>query len=229
MMNLLLKKLLSAVIITTVLASPLMVKATDSDNDGYEDQLEVQHGYSPYAADKRLTQNDADNDGLNDDLELKFKTNPLNTDSDNDGYADGLEVNAGYDPLNSTPVKLPKKIEIILSTQRLSYYLGQVKLGEFPISSGVKSLPTPTGEFKIYKKQPRAWSKASQLWMPWWMSFYSSGLYAIHELPEWPNGTKEGSDHLGKPASHGCVRLGVGPAKLLYDWTPIGTKVVIKK
>lgn len=35
--------------------------------------------------------------------------------------------------------------------------------------------------------------------------------------------------YLGKPASHGCVRLGVGPAKLLYDWTEIGTKVIIKE
>ena len=35
--------------------------------------------------------------------------------------------------------------------------------------------------------------------------------------------------HLGKPASHGCVRLGIGPAKELYDWAPIGTRVVVVK
>lgn len=222
-------KILTAIIVSTLLTSPLLARAMDSDNDGYDDQIEIKYGYSPYAANKKLAESDADNDGLNDELELKFKTDPLNVDTDNDGYNDGQEITQGYDPTNSQPVRLPKKIAITLATQRLAYYLGEVKLGEFPISSGVKALPTPVGEFKIYKKQPRTWSKAGQLWMPWWMSFYSSGLYAIHELPEWPSGKKEGADHLGKPASHGCVRLGVGPAKMLYDWAPIGTKVMIRK
>ena len=177
-----------------------------------------------YAADA-----DADGDGLADDLERMFGSNPTLADSDNDGYTDGVEVNAGYSPTSVEPTKLSKSIQITLSTQELAYYLDDVELGRFPISSGKKGTPTPVGEFKIYSKHPRAWSNRAKLWMPNWMAFYPSGLYGIHELPEWPGGKKEGADHLGTPASGGCVRLGVGPAKLLYDWAPMGARVVIRK
>ena len=51
--------------------------------------------------------------------------------------------------------------------------------------------------------------------------------HGIHELPEWPSGYKEGEAHLGIPVSHGCVRLGVGPAETMYHWAPIGTIVFI--
>lgn len=53
--------------------------------------------------------------------------------------------------------------------------------------------------------------------------------YGIHELPEWPNGVKEGTGHLGTAVSGGCVRLGIGPAKALYDWAEVGTEVEIRK
>jgi lipoprotein-anchoring transpeptidase ErfK/SrfK len=32
---------------------------------------------------------------------------------------------------------------------------------------------------------------------------------------------------LGIPVSHGCVRLGIGPAKQVYEWTEVGTPVII--
>jgi lipoprotein-anchoring transpeptidase ErfK/SrfK len=62
--------------------------------------------------------------------------------------------------------------------------------------------------------------------MPYFMQFTKQGA-GLHELPEWPNGKKEGANHLGTPVSHGCVRVGIGVAKKLYDWTPVGTKVVV--
>ena len=51
---------------------------------------------------------------------------------------------------------------------------------------------------------------------------------AIHGLPEWPNGYKEGAAHIGTPVSHGCIRLGVEAAKIVYDWSDVGTKIIIK-
>jgi len=202
----------------------------DTDGDGYGDNEELINGYSPLHGDRvRLLDVDTDNDGLSDGLELAFHTKLNNSDTDGDGYSDGEEVKNGYSPINPKPEKLEKKIEIDISDQRLKYFLGYAQLGSFPVSTGTAAMPTPTGDFKIEKKGLRIWSRAGQLWMPYWMAFYKNGMYAIHELPEWPNGVKEGADHLGRPASHGCVRLGVGPAKLLYDWTPIGTKIIISR
>ena len=121
---------------------------------------------------------------------------------------------------------LNKKIEVNLSKQELSYFLADVKMETFKVSTGKKSTPTPKGNFKIENKSPKAWSKAYGLWMPYFMGM-KGGLFGIHELPVWPNGYREGASHLGTPVSHGCIRLGVGAAKKMYDWTPIGTEVII--
>lgn len=199
----------------------------DTDGDGYNDWIELNNGYSPYSGGRaKLKHNDFDYDGLSDDLELRFGTNPTLSDTDRDTYVDGQEVENGYDPAKPDGAKLEKRIEIDTKNQLLGYFLGDVRLGLFPVSSGIPSMPTPSGQFKILVKNDRQWSRMAGLWMPYWLMFDARG-YGIHELPEWPNGTKEGKENLGKPASHGCVRLGVEPAKKLYDWAEIGTSVYI--
>jgi len=117
--------------------------------------------------------------------------------------------------------------DINLATQRLCAFEGQDNRGCYTISSGKPSMPTPTGTFHIQNKNDRQWSAKYGLWMPYWEAF--NGDYGLHELPEWPGGYKEGQAHLGRPVSHGCVRLGVGDAKTIYDWTEIGTPVYIHK
>ena len=122
-----------------------------------------------------------------------------------------------------------KYIDISLKHQNMVIFEDGKPLDAFLISSGMKGLNTPTGTFKIENKYPRAWSKDYFLWMPYWMAFLPTGKMGIHELPEWPGGYKEPGTHLGTPVSHGCVRLGVGPAKQVYDWAEIGTPVIIHK
>jgi lipoprotein-anchoring transpeptidase ErfK/SrfK len=174
------------------------------------------------------TINDKDHDGLSDEDEINiYHTDPNNPDTDSDGYNDGLEIKNGYNPLSVAARKLTKKIKIDLKKQKLDYFLGDFKLGAFKVSSGKWTMPTPKGTFKILNKIPRAWSKDYGLWMPYWLGL-ATGKFGIHELPEWPNGTKEGENHLGTPVSHGCIRLGVGPAKTIYDWAVIGMGVEIK-
>jgi lipoprotein-anchoring transpeptidase ErfK/SrfK len=102
-----------------------------------------------------------------------------------------------------------------------------VILETYLISSGKRGMETPKGNFKIENKAPRPWSKEYGLFMPNWMALMPSGKVGIHELPEWPGGYKEGQSHLGTPVSHGCVRLGVGAAKKVYDWAEIGTSVIV--
>ncbi len=207
---------------------PLTARAIDSDNDGYDDAIEIKSGYSPFNPEKvKIDKSDMDNDGLNDALEIKFKTDPLNPDSDGDGYKDGAEVDYAYDPLASSSVKLAQKIEIDLATQKLIYLVGGQPWKEFIISSGKPSMATPKGNYTIINKVSKAWSNAYKLWMPYWMGL-DHGQFGIHELPVWPSGYREGADHLGKPVSHGCVRLGIGPAKYIYDRVSQGTEVVIK-
>jgi len=202
------------------------VNNPDTDGDGYNDWLELNNGYSPHnPAQVKLEDNDYDKDGLSDRMELNFHTDLTNPDTDGDGYLDGEEVDNGYNPLVGNRAKLGKRIEVNTGAQELSYFLGGVRMGTFPVSTGKPSMPTPRGYFEIDHKSPRAWSHWG-LWMPYWLSL-KNGYFGIHELPEWPDGSKEGTDHLGKPVSHGCIRLGVGPAEFLYNWADIGTPVFI--
>lgn len=119
-------------------------------------------------------------------------------------------------------------VDVDLATQKLCMIDGTNILNCFSISSGKPGMDTPSGTFTIFEKNPRHWSTKYGMWLPWWQQFKAGG-WGLHELPEWPNGYKEGEDHLGKPVSHGCVRLGVGAAQALYDWTSIGTPVYIHK
>jgi len=200
----------------------------DADSDGYNNEQEISSGYSPYNPEKvKIEKSDVDKDGLSDYYELKFKTDPQNPDSDADGHLDGQEIDWAHDPLSTSTKKIPQRFEINTKTQKLVYYVGGVPWKEFAVSSGKPSMPTPKGKFKIINKSKKAWSKTYQLWMPYWLGL-DHGQFGIHELPLWPSGYREGANHLGKPVSHGCIRLGIGPAQYLFDRVETGVEVTIK-
>lgn len=117
-------------------------------------------------------------------------------------------------------------IDIDISSQVLTLFDNRAVVGQYKVSTGKSSMPTPYGTFSILNKSPRAYSSKYGLYMPYWMAFTGAG-HGIHELPEWPGGAKEGAGHLGIRVSHGCVRLGVGAAAAVYGWTPIGTTVFV--
>ena len=129
-------------------------------------------------------------------------------------------------PANEDKEKI-KKIQIDLSEQKLYLFENEEQRGEFLVSTGKPGMDTPVGEFKIYEKRERAWSRMAGLWMPYWMMIEPNKGIGIHELPEWPNGYKEGVDHLGTPVSHGCIRLGIGVAEEVYGWAEVGTRVEV--
>jgi lipoprotein-anchoring transpeptidase ErfK/SrfK len=129
--------------------------------------------------------------------------------------------------LTEAKILTGKYIDINVKSQVMTIFEDGKLLDAFLISSGKAGMPTPQGTFHIANKTPRAWSKRYGLFMPYWNALVPSGDFGIHELPEWPGGYKEGQNHLGTPVSHGCVRLGVGPAERVYNWAPIGTAVVV--
>lgn len=120
-----------------------------------------------------------------------------------------------------------KYIDINLANQVLTTFQDGKILNAYLVSSGMRGMDTPKGTYKIENKHPRAFSRGYGLYMPWWMALVSGGKFGIHELPEWPGGYKEGANHLGMPVSHGCIRLGVGAAKTIYDWAELGNPVVV--
>lgn len=120
-----------------------------------------------------------------------------------------------------------KYIDVNLQSQILSLFENGRLINSYLISSGKPGMETPKGNFALHNKARRPWSKQYSLYMPYWMAIVSDGKFGIHELPEWPGGYKEGANHLGTPVSHGCIRLGVGAAKELYDWAEVGTPIIV--
>lgn len=78
---------------------------------------------------------------------------------------------------------------------------------QWRVSTARKGYYTPTGTFHPYSLQPMHYSrKYDNAPMP--HSIFFSGGYAIHATPHTGN--------LGRPASHGCVRLSPANAAVLY-------------
>lgn len=126
-------------------------------------------------------------------------------------------------------IKTGKYIDVNLAQQVMVIFEDGNVIDSYLVSSGKKGMDSPEGSFKIENKANRAWSKKYNLWMPNWMAIVPSGEFGIHELPVWPGGFQEGASHLGTPVSHGCVRLGPGNAKRVFDWADLGTPVIIHK
>lgn len=221
--------LIFSLAIVTMPGLLLAAENVDTDGDGYNDVLELEHGYSPlHGEGKRLRDVDTDGDGAWDDWEMALGTDLMNPDTDGDGYSDGVEIMSGYDPNSPQPIRVPKRIEVSLADQRLIYKLGEVTLDTFLISSGLPHTPTPKGSFSVIKKRPTVLYRGAGYNYPdtkWNLMFKhgSSGLnYYIHGA-YW-------HDDFGTVKSAGCVnvRYEEGYMGRLYDWADIGTPILIK-
>jgi hypothetical protein len=74
-------------------------------------------------------------------------------------------------------------------------------------------LGTPPGTWRIYRKELRSWSVPYKTWLPY-ASYWNAG-WALHGYADVP----------ARPASHGCARLPLVEAKVVYDFVSIGTPV----
>ena len=93
------------------------------------------------------------------------------------------------------------------TAQRLSVTVDGAPRYEWPVSTARMGYRTPNG---TYKPQwlARKWFSRKYDWSPMPYSIFFDGGYAIH-------GSYEIS-HLGRPASHGCIRLHPDNAALLF-------------
>lgn len=110
----------------------------------------------------------------------------------------------------------PLFLVISLTKQRAMVYRNGVPIAASTISTGNKGRETPTGMFTILQKEivhrSRTYDDAP---MPYMQRLTWKGV-AMH------------AGHLpGYAASHGCIRLPKGFAKLLYGITELGTPVMI--
>ncbi len=103
---------------------------------------------------------------------------------------------------------VPKVVaRVDLSDQTMTVYVEEKLSYVFRVSTGRRGYGTPTGQWQAQWLSPRHRSKKyHNAPMPWSVFFH--GGYAVH-------GTTE-VRRLGRPASHGCVRLLPANAKIFY-------------
>ncbi len=84
------------------------------------------------------------------------------------------------------------------------------------VSGGGPGTETPTGRYKVFRKELMSWSVPFSTWLPY-ASYFNNGI-AFHEYPDVPP----------YPASHGCVRVPSPEAQLVYRFARMGTVVVVR-
>jgi lipoprotein-anchoring transpeptidase ErfK/SrfK len=94
------------------------------------------------------------------------------------------------------------------SAQRLTVAVDGVNLFDWPVSTARVGYRTPNGSYRPERLAVK-WFSRKYDWSPMPHSIFFHGGYAIH-------GSYEIS-HLGRPASHGCIRLHPVNATVLYD------------
>jgi lipoprotein-anchoring transpeptidase ErfK/SrfK len=111
---------------------------------------------------------------------------------------------------------------IDISEQTMSVYVNGFPRYSWAVSTGRKGYRTPVGTFRA-QRLARSWYSRKYDNAPMPHSIFFKGGYAIH-----------GTVHiksLGKPASHGCVRLHPANAAALFELVrqmgPANTRIIV--
>ena len=125
--------------------------------------------------------------------------------------------------LTSRPSQVGKNefwIEVNLSTQQLFAHQGDQLLKSFTVSTGTWATPTVIGEYQIYVKLYSTDMSGPGYYLPdvpYTMYFYEG--YGIHGT-YWHN-------NFGNPMSHGCVNMKTSEANWVFEYSNVGTWVII--
>jgi hypothetical protein len=126
-----------------------------------------------------------------------------------DGVRAALRRATRPQPLRHRP---GKRVEIDLGRQVALLIVDDRVERVFHISSGAGGA-TPSGSFRVYRKERMSWSIPFSTWMPW-ASYFVGGI-AFHAYPSVP----------AYAASHGCIRMMARDAPLMYAFATYGTPV----
>jgi hypothetical protein len=113
-------------------------------------------------------------------------------------------------------------ITVNKTTQRLTVSVNGEPRYEWPVSTARWGYRTPNGTYRPERLE-RKWYSRKYDWSPMPYSIFFDGGYAIH-------GSYEIS-HIGRPASHGCIRLYPKNAAVLFALVKANindTRIVVK-
>jgi lipoprotein-anchoring transpeptidase ErfK/SrfK len=121
--------------------------------------------------------------------------------------------------------KAQKSIVVSISQQMLWAYKGEKVMFSSYVSTGKAGFDTPVGSYAVLTKLPSQ-TMAGVIGGEYYnvpdvpsVLYFTNRGHALHGT-YWHN-------NFGAPMSHGCVNLPLDVAAWLYDWAPLGTRVLI--
>ena len=118
-------------------------------------------------------------------------------------------------------------IDVSLAKQRVYVKSNGATIYSMIASTGMDD-STPHGSYTIGVRGEHFYNPDERMGADYWVRI--TGDYLFHSVPTNENAGQYLEDEavkLGRPASHGCVRLSIADAKWLYDQIPYGTPVTI--
>ena len=98
----------------------------------------------------------------------------------------------------------------------------------YPVSGSVTDNLRP-GSYAVYSKSQRAWGVDDSGSMRYMVRFTRGANAAIgfHDIPVLDGHLVQTRAELGTPRSHGCIRQWRPDARALWNFAPVGTRVVV--
>lgn len=115
-----------------------------------------------------------------------------------------------------------KVVLVDLSEQHLYAYENGLQVNTFLVSTGILGMDTHTGTFSVSEKIYNKLYSGPGFYLPdtkWNLRF--DGHRLLHGA-YWHN-------NFGHRMSHGCVNIAYSNAEWLYNWTPVGTTVIVQQ
>jgi hypothetical protein len=127
-----------------------------------------------------------------------------------------LDIDPGEYLWRDTGSLGPVTIIVSLPLQRLYAFRDYQLIGVAAVSTGKRGKRTPTGMFEILQK--RQWHRSN---------LYSNAPMPFMQRLTWDGIALHGGQNPGYPASHGCIRLPLAFARLLFGATAVGSRVAV--
>ncbi len=226
-----------SIILTTFTACSLPFSKKDNEEVNTEDEkLTEEDSNSVCELEVIPEDNEEKLDELEEEVEFLDDDGNLDKDEKEDDKKD--EKTEDEKPKETKAKPLPYRIEVDVTNQVVTVY-GRDSNGKYTnvvrqmiCTTGTSSTPTPLGTFKMPGQKGR-WGYFTKfdVYAQYWNRIKGSILFhsVLFKTQDVSTISMTSVNNLGRPASHGCVRLTVADAKWLYENIPAGTEVEVLK
>jgi lipoprotein-anchoring transpeptidase ErfK/SrfK len=125
--------------------------------------------------------------------------------------------------------RTPWELQVALSKHQVTVLDSGHVRARFTIAIGAPSAPTPTGRFAVTDRLTTGTNVG-----PYGCCILALSALAPHAISDWDGGNRiaihstDETSSIGKPVSHGCMRLTLAEGRWLLHHIPLGTPTIVR-